>query len=127
MNVGGPVLDLLDLVEEFEGLGVAFGEEFFEVALEAEVAAVEHEGVDVAPDLGEVGDIAHLRSNKARAGWECRCGPWRLRCSLALTGSARGRDGSGGSVCGSGGEGGIAGGGVHDFVHDTRPVMASLA
>jgi hypothetical protein len=58
-EAGSFTLHFLYLLEQIEGFRVALGQEFFEVALEAQMPAVEHEGVDVAPDLVQVRDIAH--------------------------------------------------------------------
>src|SRR5260370_701585 len=48
----------LDVVEQAERLRIALGQELFEIAFESEMTAVEHVGIDVAPDFGQVGDVA---------------------------------------------------------------------
>src|ERR1700758_2463896 len=56
----GLELYVFDILEKFESRGVALGPQLLEVALETEVASVEHVGVDVAPDFGEVRDLADV-------------------------------------------------------------------
>ena len=56
----GFVLDLFDVVEQFERLRFVLGQGFLEIAFVAEMAAVEHERIDVAPDFGEVRHVAHV-------------------------------------------------------------------
>src|SRR5581483_107883 len=53
---GSLLLHVLDRVIELERLRVPLGEQFFEIALKAKVPAVEHERINVAPDLRQVRD-----------------------------------------------------------------------
>ena len=58
MKVAASRRDLFHVVEEFEGARIAFGERFLEIAAEAEMAAVDHVRIDVAPNFGEIRDGA---------------------------------------------------------------------
>src|ERR1700731_3798176 len=47
-------------VEEFQSLGVALCQPLLEIALEAQVLPEEHEWINVAPNLAQVGHQAYL-------------------------------------------------------------------
>ena len=82
--------DIFDEVKEFEGFAVAFGKQLFEVAFETEMAAVEHEGIDVAPDLSEIGDGAGAAVVIGR-GWDGDFGV-DLRAAVITGRHGRGRE-----------------------------------
>src|SRR3954453_12436030 len=50
------MLHIFDGVEQLEGFGVTLGKQLFEIALESEMTAVEHEWIDIAPDLRQIRD-----------------------------------------------------------------------
>ena len=58
----GFVLYLFHHSSQFERLALALRQILLEVAFVTEMASEEHEGVDVAPDLGKLRHIAHFRS-----------------------------------------------------------------
>jgi hypothetical protein len=47
------------IVEQFERLRVAFGQQLLEISLESKVPAVQHERIDIAPDFSQIRDIAY--------------------------------------------------------------------
>ena len=56
----GFALHLFHVVEKLERARVAIGERLFEIAAEAEMSSEEHEGIDVAPELVQIRDVAHF-------------------------------------------------------------------
>ena len=87
----GFLLHLFHVVEQFQRLLVVLRQRLLEIALVAQVPAVEHERIDVAPHLGQVRHVAHLavqigrgRNRNDRCAL-CGCGAW----SRAPSGSAR--------------------------------------
>src|SRR5437588_3546464 len=57
-EAGGFGLHLLDVVEKLQRLSIALGQQLFEIALESEMAAVKHEGIDIAPHFGQIWNVA---------------------------------------------------------------------
>ena len=118
----GLLLDLFDVVEQFERLLFVLGEGFFEIAFVAEMAAVDHEGIDVAPHLGEVGHVAHAaievgrgRNRQVGADFAAAArghGPERFRGSFDHRRCFRER---------VAGEHGVALRRVHQAVHQAQP------
>src|SRR5690349_20748604 len=71
---GHLMLHFLHVVKQFESLRIARCQKLFKIALEAEMPPVEHERVDIAPDLGQMRYRAHApieirrgRNGKGRA------------------------------------------------------------
>src|SRR5579875_1027584 len=63
----GITLHLFHFVEQFERLWITLRQHLLEIAAKAEVPAVEHERVDIAPDFGQMRHAAHFAI-------EIRCG-----------------------------------------------------
>ena len=71
---GGFSLNLFHAFEKLDRFGFALGEAFFEIALETQVAAIEHEGIDVAPDFAQIRDVADFAVEMlAPREWEDPC------------------------------------------------------
>src|SRR5882724_9075190 len=65
---GGFVSYFFHRFEQLDGFGIALGKALFKIAAEAEMAAVEHEGIDVAPNFAEVGDEANSAVERLHGG-----------------------------------------------------------
>src|SRR3954451_4695901 len=50
------MLHIFDGMEQLQGFGVTLGKQLFEIALESEMTAVEHEWIDIAPDFRQIRD-----------------------------------------------------------------------
>ena len=64
----GFLLHFFHIVEQFQRFRIALGQQFFEIALEPQMPAVEHERIDVAPDSVQVRDVAHAAVEIRRGG-----------------------------------------------------------
>ena len=93
-----------DIVEKLQRFRIALGQQFFEIALESEMPAVEHERIDVAPDFGQIRDVAHAAVEIGRGG---------IGMIGAHLGAAR-------SVLGCLAAGGLGGGDRLAFAEDVR-------
>src|SRR5580704_8400213 len=78
---GGFSFNLFHTFEKLDRFGFTLGEAFFKIATETQVAAIKHEGIDVAPDFAQIRDEADfaleclhggngkIRANFRRTRW----------------------------------------------------------
>src|SRR6185312_5362276 len=52
----GLALHVLDVVEQFQRFRIALRQQFFKITFETQMPAVEHERIDVAPHLSQMGN-----------------------------------------------------------------------
>ena len=95
----GLPLHRFQVVEQLQRLGIALGQGLFEIPLVAQVPAIQHERVDVAPHFGQVRHVAHL-AVEVRRGRNGNIGPhlgaataWNGRRFFARLAAVRGRPG----------------------------------
>src|SRR6202012_5703966 len=65
--------DVLHAFEQFDRFAVSFRETFYEIAAKAQMTAVQHEGVDVAPQFVEIRYEADFALERLY-GWDGQIG-----------------------------------------------------
>ncbi len=116
--LGDILFHFLGLVIELERERIAFMQCLREIAFEAEIAAVEHVGIDVGPNFGEMRQSARF-AIKIRRGWNRNVGAYARTARFACRGARLLTDGGRlrGAAVGCDLDELLAAGWVHDFVH----------
>ena len=68
MNFAASCFTFSTSCESSQRFGIALGQQFFEIAFESQVPAVQHERIDVAPHLRQIRDLAHAAVEIGRGG-----------------------------------------------------------